>query len=224
MLTKSNRGFCSFTVTTFILTTSITFSHDEKKITLAALFAVAILFVTSEVNAQLKGEAMAGYGFKDGYNIGIGVRAGKDGLTESLKQIYIGGVFAYHLGKTTEAEERSGFGGVTITRKTKTTTKLWYAGGDVGYNIPLEGQSFQLRASAYVGIANISSSSKSEISGGGIPGGGGFEGSSTEFMLAPGATFYLPIGSDSTFGADARFFIVSNANALVVNATIGKSF
>jgi len=198
----------------------------RKKITFAALFAVAILFVTSEVNAQLKGEAMAGYGFKDGYNIGIGVRAGKDGLTESLKQIYIGGVFAYHLGKTTEAEA-SGFGGVTI--KTKATVKLWYAGGDVGYNIPLEGQSFQLRASAYVGIANISSSSKSEISGGGIPGGGipgggDFAGSSTEFMLAPGATFYFPIGSDLTFGADARFFIVSNSNALVVNATIGKSF
>jgi uncharacterized membrane protein YgcG len=194
----------------------------RKKITLAALFAVAILFVTSEVNAQLKGEAMAGYGFKDGYNIGIGVRAGKDGLIESQKQIYIGGVFAYHLGKT---EETPDFGGVT----SKVTVNLWYAGGDVGYNIPLEGQSFKLRASAYVGVANISSKFETTGGGGGGFGGGGFgggssSGSSTEFMLAPGATFYFPIGSDLTFGADARFFIVSNSNALVVNATIGKSF
>jgi hypothetical protein len=185
------------------------------------LFAVAILFVTSEVNAQLKGEAMAGYGFKDGYNIGIGVRAGKDGLIESQKQIYIGGVFAYHLGKTVETP----FFGET----SKTTVNLWYAGGDVGYNIPLEGQSFKLRASAYVGIANISSKFETTGGGGGGFGGGGFgggssSGSSTEFMLAPGATFYFPIGSDLTFGADARFFIVSNSNALVVNATIGKSF
>ena len=203
----------------------------RKKITLAALFAVAILFVTSEVNAQLKGEAMAGYGFKDGYNIGIGVRAGKDGLIESQKQIYIGGVFAYHLGKTTEAEA-PGFGGVTI--KTKATVNLWYAGGDVGYNIPLEGQSFKLRASAYVGVANISSKFETTGGGGGGFGGGGFggggfgggssSGSSTEFMLAPGATFFFPLGGDLTFGADARFFIVSNSNALVVNATIGKSF
>ena len=185
------------------------------------MFAVAILFVTSEVNAQLKGEAMAGYGFKDGYNIGIGVRAGKDGLIESQKQVYIGGVFAYHLGKTVETPFLGG--------TSKTTVNLWYAGGDVGYNIPLEGQSFKLRASAYVGIANISS--KFETTGGGGVGfgGGGFgggssSGSSTEFMLAPGATFFFPLGGDLTFGADARYFIVSNANALVVNATIGKSF
>ncbi len=191
----------------------------RKKITLATILAVAVLFVTSEANAQLKGEAMAGYGFKDGYNIGIGVRAGKDGLIESQKQVYIGGVFAYHLGKTQETP--AGFGGTS-----KVTVNLWYAGGDVGYNIPLEGQSFKLRASAYVGVANISS--KFESSGGGDFGfGGGFgggSGSSTEFMIAPGATFFFPIGGDLTFGADARFFIVSNSNALVVNATIGKSF
>ena len=187
----------------------------RKKITLAALFAVAILFVTSEVNAQLKGEAMAGYGFKDGYNIGIGVRAGKDGLIESQKQVYIGGVFAYHLGKTVETPF---FGGTS-----KTTVNLWYAGGDVGYNIPLEGQSFKLRASAYVGIANISS--KFETSGGGGSGLSVSESrTKTEFMLAPGATFFFPLGGDLTFGADARFFIISDSNALVVNATIGKSF
>jgi|GEM_PF-1711771 len=194
----------------------------RKKITLATILAVTVLLVASEVNAQLKGEAMAGYGFKDGYNIGIGVRAGKDGVIESQKQIYIGGVFAYHLGKT---EETPGFGGVT----SKVTVNLWYAGGDVGYNIPLEGQSFKLRASAYVGVANISSKFETTGGGGGGFGGGGFgggssSGSSTEFMLAPGATFFFPLGGDLTFGADARFFIVSNSNALVVNATIGKSF
>jgi len=195
----------------------------RKKITFAAILAVAILFATSEANAQLKGEVMAGYGFKDGYNIGIGVRAGKDGVIESQKQIYIGGVFAYHLGKT---QETPGFGGVT----SKVTVNLWYAGGDVGYNIPLEGQSFKLRASTYIGVANISS--KFETSGGsggdfglgGGVGGGSSSGSRTEFMIAPGATFFFPLGGDLTFGADARIIIVSDANAFVVNATIRKSF
>jgi hypothetical protein len=71
----------------------------RKKITLAALFAVAILFVTSEVNAQLKGEAMAGYRLQRWVLHWHWCSRGKDGLIESQKQIYIGGVFAYHLGK-----------------------------------------------------------------------------------------------------------------------------
>ena len=147
---------------------------------------------------------MAGYGFKDGYNIGIGARAGKDGLTESLKQIYIGGVFAYHLGKS---EGEGDF---------RVTARVWYLGGDIGYNIPFEGQPFSIRASSYLGIATLSATVNifgfSETT------------SNSEFMIAPGATFYFRIGSDLTFGADARYFIVKDANALVVNATIGKSF
>lgn len=185
----------------------------KKTILLVAIVAIAALFAT-ETRAQIKAEAMAGYGFKDGYNIGIGARIGKDGLIESQKDIYIGGVFAYHLGKTVESQF------------SKTTVNLWYLGGDIGYNVKLEGQSFKLRASSYVGIANISSKFES-TDGGGF--GFGFGGaptsaSSSEFMIAPGATLFFPLGGDLTFGADARFFIVSNSNALVVNATIGKSF
>ncbi|MCS6990217.1 MAG: hypothetical protein NZM06_11965 [Chloroherpetonaceae bacterium] len=189
----------------------------KNRILLVAIVAITILF-SSKANAQIKAEAMAGYGFKDGYNIGIGARAGKDGLIESQKDIYIGGVFAYHLGKTVESSQ-SFFGQTTTT---KSTVNLWYLGGDVGYNVKLEGQSFKLRASAYVGIANISS--KFETTGGGGGFGAPTSGSSSEFMLAPGATFFFPLGGDLTFGADARFFIVSNSNALVINATIGKTF
>ncbi len=182
----------------------------RKKITFAAILAVAILFATSEANAQLKGEAMAGYGFDDGFRFGFGVRAGKDGLIESQKQIYIGGVFAYHLGKT---EGEGDF---------KVSTNVWYLGGDIGYNFPLEGQSFSIRTSSYVGIATVAGSTP-RISG---PFGtfGGESRSSSEFMIAPGATAFFPFGDGLTFGADARFFIVSGANSFVINATIGKSF
>ncbi|MFQ3599187.1 MAG: outer membrane beta-barrel protein [Chloroherpetonaceae bacterium] len=176
----------------------------KKRITLAAIALIALSVVSTEANAQFKGEALLGYGFADAYKLGFGVRAGKDGLIESQKQIYIGGVFAYHLGRS-EGEGNA-----------KVTLNSWYLGGDVGYNIPLEGQSFTLRASSYLGIANISSSLTlfgSEVSG-----------SSSEFMIAPGATFFFPIGEGLTIGADGRFFIVSNASSFVINATIGKSF
>lgn len=182
----------------------------KKKNHFFAIVLIALSFAVTDANAQFKAEAMAGYGFEDGYNLGFGARVGKDGLTESLKQIYVGGVFAYHLGKTVES-----FG-------VKSTVNLWYAGGDVGYNISLEGQSFTLRPSAYVGIASINA--KIEFTGGGF-GFGGSSGSATEVeaMLAPGASVFFPIG-DLTVGADARFFLVSNSNAFVANLTIGKSF
>ncbi len=177
----------------------------KKIILLLAILAVSGVF-TFEANAQIKAEAMAGYGFDDAFRLGFGVRAGKDGLIESQKDLYIGGVFAYHLGKTVE------------TQFSKTTVNLWYLGGDIGYNVKLEGQSFNLRTSSYIGIANISS--KFESTGGGEPA----SASSSEFMIAPGATAFFPFGDGLTFGADARFFIVSGANSFVLNATIGKSF
>ncbi len=182
----------------------------RKKITLATILAVTVLLVASEANAQLKGEAMAGYGFDEAFRIGFGVRAGKDGLIESQKQIYIGGVFAYHLGKS---EGEGDF---------KVTARVWYLGGDIGYNIPLEGQSFSIRASSYLGIANVSVSVPRITGLFGTTGGGST--SSSEFMIAPGATAFFPFGDGLTFGADARFFIVSNASSFVINATIGKSF
>lgn len=187
----------------------------KKRITLAVIALIALSFMSAEVNAQFKGEAMAGYGFDDGFRLGFGVRAGKDGLIESQKQIYIGGVFAYHLGKS---EGEGDF---------KVSVNLWYLGGDIGYNIPLEGQSFTLRASSYLGIANVSGTTTTpSFSGfGGFGGGGGTtSSSSSEFMIAPGATAFFPFGDGLMFGADARFFIISNANSFVINATIGKSF
>ncbi len=182
----------------------------KNRIFLIAIAMLALSILSTEASAQLKGEAMAGYGFKDAFSLGFGVRAGKDGLIESQKQIYIGGVFAYHLGKT-EGQGDS-----------KVSANVWYLGGDIGYNIPLEGQSFTLRASAYVGIATVSSSTPVINNPFGPPIGG--SSSSSKFMIAPGATAFFPIGSDLKFGADARFFLISDSNTFVINATIGKSF
>lgn len=176
---------------------------------LLAVVAIAATF-TSEANAQIKAEAMAGYGFDDAFRLGFGVRAGKDGLIESQKQIYIGGVFAYHLGKS---EGEGDF---------KVSVNAWYLGGDIGYNIPLQGQSFTLRASSYLGITNVSASTPRITDPFGAFGGGST--SNSEFMIAPGATAFFPFGDGLTFGADARFFIVSGANSFVLNATIGKTF
>lgn len=184
----------------------------KKRITFLAIVLIALSFVATEANAQIKAEAMAGYGFKDAFNLGFGVRAGKDGVIESQKQIYIGGAFAYHLGKS---EGQGDF---------KTSANVWYAGADIGYNVELSGQSFKLRTSSYIGIANVSVTT-SFPSNPFIGGGGGSQSASnSEFMVAPGATFFFPLGSDLTFGADARFFLISNSNSFIVNATIGKTF
>lgn len=184
----------------------------KKRITFVAILLMAGSFF-AEANAQIKAEAMAGYGFDDAFRLGFGVRAGKDGLIESQKQIYIGGVFAYHLGKS----EGSG--------DFKVSVNAWYLGGDVGYNIPLEGQSFTIRASSYLGITNVSVTLPA-FAGNPFFGGGGSSSttSNSEFMIAPGATAFFPFGDGLTFGADARFFIVSGANSFVLNATIGKTF
>ncbi|MFN3639244.1 MAG: hypothetical protein ACK4XY_12340 [Chloroherpetonaceae bacterium] len=91
------------------------------------------------------------------------------------------------------------------------------------YNVELSGQSFKLRTSSYIGIASISITTS--VPANPFFGGGGSQSaSSSEFMVAPGATFFFPLGSDLTFGADARFFLISNSNSFIVNATIGKTF
>jgi hypothetical protein len=191
-----------------------------------ALIAVLIFFATTfsvardtkaqgaieKLNRRTAGsptaELMLSYGFDDIYKLGFGARAGIDGIISSIPNLYIGGVFSYHLGSS-----------VTAFGNTFTTNAL-YGGADVGYNILLDGNQLLLRPSAYVGVASFTT-------GGTV---NPFTGTSSgtlrnnEFLLAPGATLYFPVIDGVTIGVDGRFFVVSNASTFSLGATIGKSF
>jgi hypothetical protein len=85
------------------------------------LVPVAVLAATLTAGSAYAGPSaglLVGNGFKDGYNIGIGVRAG---FTIPVTPLYIGGTFVYHLGKT------------VTTPLGDATSKLFYLGAEGGY-------------------------------------------------------------------------------------------
>jgi hypothetical protein len=145
------------------------------------------------------GEALVSYGFDDVYKLGFGARLGTDNLISSQPNIYIGGVFAYHLGTSIDSP-----GGNT------STANVIYGGGDLGYNVLLEGNQVMIRPSVYIGVSSFKIGNLSDRN--------------NEFMFAPGATVFFPVSDGIIVGADARFFVVSNASSFVLGATIGKSF
>src|SRR5262245_22452350 len=108
------------------------------------LTAIAVLAVTlTAANAHALGSAgiLVGNGFKDGYNIGVGARAG---VSLPLLPLYVGGTFVYHLGKT----ETTAIGDVT--------TRIFYLGPEAGYETGF----FPLSIRPYLGLgyASISAS------------------------------------------------------------------
>jgi hypothetical protein len=147
--------------------------------------------------------ALVGYGFKDGVGLGLG---GRVGYTLPMN-VYLGGTFVYHLGKT----QSTAFGDVK--------THLYYVGVEGGYDI--NAAPVVIRPYLGLGFATASVS---------IPGGtsGGFTipaatVSDTKFAAWPGATLLYPIGN-AFVGADARFLVVSDFNAFSAFATGGMQF
>ena len=147
--------------------------------------------------------ALLGYGFKDGVNLGLGVRGG---YTLPMN-LYLGGTFVYHLGKS----ESTAFGDAK--------THLYYFGVEGGYDI----NAAPVVVRPYLGLGAATATAT-------IPGGsfGGVSfpetsASDTKFGVWPGATLLYPIGN-AFVGADARFLIVSDFNAFSAFATGGLQF
>jgi hypothetical protein len=139
---------------------------------------------------------LLGYGFKDGVNLGLGVRGG---YTLPMN-LYLGGTFVYHLGKS----------------ENEYSTNLFYFGAEGGYDIAAG----PVVIRPYLGLG----AATAQVSMPAIP---GFtekmSNSETRFALWPGATVLYPLGS-WFIGADARFLIVDDFNAFSMFATGGVQF
>jgi len=147
--------------------------------------------------------ALFGYGFKDGLNLGIGVRGGYT----LPANIYLGGTFVYHLGKS----ESTGFGDVKVN--------VYYFGFEGGYDIAAG--PVVIRPYLGLGAATAKGSTPSvDFMGTTIP---GADYSDTKLGVWPGATLLYPLGS-AFIGADARFLVVSDFNAFSMFATGGVQF
>lgn len=147
--------------------------------------------------------ALVGYGFKDGTNLGLGLRGG---YTLPMN-LYLGGTFVYHLGKSVD----TGFGDAKVN--------VYYLGFEGGYDIGAG----PVVIRPYLGLGPaMGHSSSPAISAGAfsIP-----ETSTTDtrFGLWPGATVLFPLSS-AFIGADARYLIVEDFNAFSLFATGGLQF
>lgn len=177
-----------------------------------ALGAAAAVMLVGAAPAHAEGAPTAGhgsvgglvgYGFKDGTNFGLGVRGG---YTLPMN-VYLGGTFVYHLGKS----ESTAFGDVK--------SNVYYFGAEGGYDIAAG----PVVIRPYLGLG--AATAKATIPGFNLGGVAVPETSNSEtrFGLWPGATVLYPIGS-AFVGADARYLIVEDFNAFSLFATGGVQF
>lgn len=141
---------------------------------------------------------LLGYGFKDGVNFGLGVRGG---YTLPMN-VYVGGTFVYHLGKSEDG------GGA------EASVNVYYFGVEGGYDLNVEPVVIRPYLGLGAATANV------DIN---IPGLVDDSASETRFAAWPGATVLYPIGS-AFVGGDARFLIVDDFNAFSLFATGGLQF
>ena len=143
--------------------------------------------------------ALLGYGFKDGVGFGLGVRGG---YTLPMN-VYLGGTFVYHLGKS-EGEA---------------SVNIFYLGVEGGYDI--SAGPVVVRPYLGLGPAFAHASIPSVQLGGGATVGGSH--TETKFGFWPGVTLLYPI-TGFFIGADMRVLIVSDFTAFSLFATGGMHF
>ena len=169
------------------------------------LFALA-MFHTQRASAMgASAGLLVGDGFKDGYNLGLGARAG---VTLPLG-LYVGGTFVYHLGSTQT------FRGADLR------ANVFYFGGEGGYEI----SAGPLTVRPYLGLGYASPRITQANCSLGACVAGETSGDS-KFALWPGATVLLPVGN-LFVGADLRYvvpFDTTDGNALGAFLTAGMSF
>lgn len=182
-----------------------------KKSVLVSLISVAVTLAASSAlaadPAPTAGHgsvgALVGYGFKDGLNLGFGARGGYT----LPANIYLGGTFLYHLGKSTD------------TPLGKVSANILYFGAEGGYDF----SAGPVVIRPYLGLGMASAKTKiPAINMGGISS-PEMSSSASKFAVWPGATLLYPI--DNFFvGGDARFLVVSDYNAFTLYATGGLQF
>lgn len=122
--------------------------------------------------------------------------------------VYLGGTFVYHLGKSED------------TPIGKVSSNLYYFGAEGGYDFPAG----PVVIRPYLGLGMATA--KAEVPGMDLGGGistSAMKMSESRFAAWPGATLLYPIGNFFV-GGDARFLIVSEMNAFSLFATAGLQF
>lgn len=139
--------------------------------------------------------ALLGYGFKDGVDFGFGARGGYT----LPANVYLGGTFMYHLGKSLP-------GGAD--------TSLYYFGIEGGYDLAIH----PVVIRPYLGLGRaVASIDMPENRALGIT---ATSGSTGYLGFWPGVMAVYPLGRFFA-GLDARFLIVENYSAFSVYATGG---
>ncbi len=181
---------------------------------------VGLISVVAVLPAQAQEGSTAGHAsagllfgnaFKDGLNLGIGARGG---YTLPMN-LYLGGTFVYHLGKSTSTP----FGDVKVN--------AYYFGAEVGYDVAAG--PVVVRPYGGIGYATFTVKTPDiNFLGVTVP---GTSVSTSKLAFWPGATVLYPLGS-AFVGADARFLVISDStqadgsslSAFSVFATAGMQF
>jgi len=173
--------------------------------------AFALFALTTNTASAAGGSAalLLGEGFKDGYNFGVGARAG---FTLPMN-VYVGGTFVYHLGKTEPSPQGD------------SKSNVLYFGAEGGYELGAG----PLTVRPYMGLGYASASeSKPPYCTGSVC---GAPQSKSEGVGAiwPGATAIFPLGNFFV-GGDVRYVIllgsdqVDIGNAFSIFVTGGTTF
>ncbi len=179
-----------------------------RKTRIGVLFTISTLVVLRARTASAGPSAalLVGDGFKDGYNLGLGVRGG---YTLPMN-VYLGGTFVYHLGKSEP------------TQSGDAKLSLFYLGAEGGYEI--NAGPLIVRPFLGLGYANVMAT---------VPGYcvGSVCAAPTSLSdgrvgIWPGATALFPVGN-LFFGADLRYVVLVNtedSNAISFFVTGGTTF
>jgi hypothetical protein len=176
-----------------------------RKLAIFAFFAVCYLYAGQASALGLSAGLLAGNGFKDGYNVGVGARGG---ITLPMN-LYLGASFLYHFGTT----QNTGAGDVT--------TNLWLLGAEGGYDLGVG--PLTLRPYLGLGYAHLSFGAPDACAAGTCL---SVSDSDGKVALWPGvaALFNLAI---FFIGVDLRYTVlldVEDANAFGTFATAGLTF
>ncbi|MFQ5604175.1 MAG: hypothetical protein ACE5HS_12990 [bacterium] len=161
------------------------------------VLAVVCIVCAPEVRAQGVNLALlAGNGFKDGYNLGFGGRAGAQ-IPLNGRSVYFGGRAVFHQGTDI-------FNNV-FSQDLK--TKVQYFGGELG--IVLFSMGVKIVATGVVGSAEISSE---------VP--QADKQRERKLFLSPGVILSVPVGG-FVVSADVRYLNVSDFKALAAYVAVG---
>lgn len=151
---------------------------------------------SGDAQVQTGGSAalLLGYGFADGFKLGIGARGG---YTLPMK-VYVGGTFVYHLGTSVDVG-----GGQSVT------VNVMMFGAEGGYE--LAAGPVIVRPYAGLGLA-VAKESVPGVTVGGVTASGASV-SSSDVYFAPGCIVLYPVTSNISVGADARVVFVGSGSA-----------